>query len=53
MIINTLAEHDKDDYVQLTAAERIHVQMIPILASHDGVRQVTALLRSRLRRAAH
>ncbi|KUN90023.1 hypothetical protein AQJ66_02955 [Streptomyces bungoensis] len=53
VIVNTLAEeYDEDDYVQLTAAERSRIQMIYIPASRDGVRQVTAFLRSRLWRAA-
>ncbi|MFB6477497.1 ATP-dependent endonuclease [Streptomyces virginiae] len=53
VIVNTLAEeYSEDDYVQLTAAERSRIQMIYIPASRDGVRQVTALLRSRLWRAA-
>lgn len=52
VIVNTLAEeYDEDDYVQLTAAERSRIQMIYIPASRDGVRQVTAFLRSRLRGA--
>ncbi|MFD5064942.1 ATP-dependent endonuclease [Streptomyces sp. NPDC058394] len=53
VIVNTLAEeYGEDDYVQLTAAERSRIQMIYIPASRDGVRQVTAFLRSRLWRAA-
>ncbi|MFE7803751.1 ATP-dependent endonuclease [Streptomyces sp. NPDC057430] len=53
VIVNTLAEeYSEDDYVQLTAAERSRIQMIYIPASRDGVRQVTAFLRSRLWRAA-
>ncbi|TQE30522.1 ATP-dependent endonuclease, partial [Streptomyces ipomoeae] len=53
VIVNTLVEeYGEDDYVQLTAAERSRIQMIYIPASRDGVRQVTAFLRSRLWRAA-
>ncbi|MET9296601.1 AAA family ATPase [Streptomyces sp. NPDC003077] len=53
VIVNTLAEeYSEDDYVQLSAAERSRIQMIYIPASRDGVRQVTAFLRSRLWRAA-
>ncbi len=53
VIVNTLVEeYGEDDYVQLAAAERSRIQMIYIPASRDGVRQVTAFLRSRLWRAA-
>ncbi|QKV95978.1 AAA family ATPase [Streptomyces sp. NA02950] len=53
VIVNTLAEeYSEDDYVPLTARERSRIQMIYIPASRDGVRQVTAFLRSRLWRAA-
>ncbi|MEU9735224.1 AAA family ATPase [Streptomyces sp. NPDC048002] len=53
VIVNTFAEeYSEDDYVPLTARERSRIQMIYIPASRDGVRQVTAFLRSRLWRAA-
>jgi predicted ATP-dependent endonuclease of OLD family len=53
VIVNTLAEeYGEDDYAPLTPAERSRIQMIYIPASRDGVRQVTAFLRSRLWRAA-
>ncbi|MFG2440988.1 ATP-dependent endonuclease [Streptomyces sp. NPDC048508] len=53
VIVNTLTEeYNEDDCLPLGPAERSRIQMIYIPASRDGVRQVTAFLRSRLWRAA-
>ncbi|MFD4953470.1 ATP-dependent endonuclease [Streptomyces sp. NPDC058451] len=53
VIVDSLVEeYGEDDCVPLGPAERSRIQMIYIPASRDGVRQVTALLRSRLWRAA-
>lgn len=51
--VQTLAEEYSDDErAALHAAERARIQMIYVPASRDGVRQVTAFLRSRLWQAA-
>lgn len=52
-VVSTFAEeYEEDQHAPLSPAERSRIQMIYIPASRDGARQVTALLRSRLWRAA-
>lgn len=45
-------EYSEEERTALPAAERARIQMIYVPASRDGVRQVTAFLRSRLWQAA-